>query len=306
MMAHNGSISPRTSRLHDGSHRDKARERPSGQGAPWLLLLILPATLLAIPPTRGQDERSQPTLELFPSQAASSIRETSQSARELENNLQSVLADLEEQMQLYEDSGCEGSVDDQGCQEINSQMAATYGRMLDLMAEQLPEMKQNIEVTRQTLKTRLAEELGYGRTGAELQELLRERGGSSALMEDRTRPLSGGVRLSDRFRQYYRLVSESGGGTPAALVASRIYLDLEQTSELIELTEQQIQRGRMLANLSESFGRVTPQMEETISEVKTVMFGRTAAGGGSTGRVPQSPSSDERQQGFCSEFNPNC
>jgi len=251
----------------------------------------------------AQEPDAQPTLELFPSQAIDSIRETSERARALENDLQSVLAELEQQMSLYRESGCEGAVGDAGCQQINREMAATYGRMLDVMAAELPEMKHNIEVSRRTLEQRLAEQLGFGRTGAQLQELLRE--ARAGARQGRTRPLGGGVRLSDRFRQYYRLVSQGGGGAPAALVGARIYLDLEETSELIELTEQQMQRGRMLANLSESFGQVTPQMEQTIAEVKTVMFGQTAAGGGGEHIAPQRPAPQQRE-GFCSEFDPNC
>jgi len=279
--------------------RSRARSRLSAN------LAVLTALLLPVAGS-AQNDTGQPTLNLFPSQTVDSIRETSRSARELERNLQSVLGDLDKQMQLYRESGCEGAVQDAGCQEINRQMASTYRRMLDFMAEQLPQMRHNVEVTRKTLEKRLAEELGYGRTGAELQQLLR-RGDAGTVLQGRTRPMEGGLRLSDRFRQYYRLVSQGGGGAPSALVGARIYLDLEQTSQLIELTQQEIQRGRMLANLSESFGQVTPQMEETVSGVKTVIFGETAAGASAPGSAPQSPAQGAGQAGgFCSEFDPNC
>lgn len=287
-----------------------AQQRPNsstcarGRAAARRALVL--AAALAATPVVSPAQDSQPTLELFPKQSIDSIRETSESARALEQDLQSVVDDLESQMALYQDSGCEGAVNDSGCQEITRQMASSYNRMLDLMADRLPEMKQNINVTRDTLRKRLAEELGYGRTGADLQDLLGQGGpGARGGDSQRTRPIGGGVRLSDRFEQYYRLVSQSGGGVPSALVGARIYLDLEETSDLIELTEQEIQRGRMLTNLSESFGQVTPAMEETISGVKTVVLGESAAGRSSQGMVPDSPRS-EGDTGFCSEFDPSC
>lgn len=261
--------------------------------------------LLTAGPSVAQNGYPQPTLDLFPKQAIDSLKETSKNAKKLENDLQSVLKDLDRQMKLYKQSKCKDAMEDQGCQELSSQMAKTYGQMLEIMDKKLPEMKQNIEVTRKALEKRLARQLGYNRTGADLQRMLRQRG-DSLLDSRRTRPSRKGTHLSDRFRQYYKLVSQQTGGAPVALVGARIYLDLEETAQLVKLTQQQIQRGQILTNLSESFGTVTPQMQKTISEVKAVMFGETASGGGQGNRVPQDLQGSDGKGDFCSEFNPNC
>ena len=77
-------------------------------------------------------------------------------------------------------------------------MAASYRVMLDTMADRLPEMERNIQITRDSLKTRLAKELGRNRTGADLQRLLRNNKQSISSVQ-RTRVRQQGARLSDRF-----------------------------------------------------------------------------------------------------------
>ncbi len=277
----------------------------SALGRSWRLAALGLGTmglLLTAGPSVAQNGHSQPTLDLFPKQAIDSLKETSKNAKGLENDLQSVLKDLDQQMKLYKQSKCKGATGDQGCQELSSQMAKTYGQMLEIIDKKLPEMKQNIEVTRKALEKRLAQQLGRNRTGADLQRILRQRSGS-LLESKRTRSSRKGTHLSDRFRQYYKLVSQQSGGAPVALVGARIYLDLEETARLVELTQQQIQRGQILTNLSESFGTVTPQMQKTVSGVKAVMFGETASGGD---QVPQDVQGSDGKGGYCSEFNPNC
>lgn len=278
-----------------------------------MFAMAIPVLLLCSATTRAQTSGKQPTLNLFPTQIIDNVKETGDTAKKLEDNLQGVIQNLDQQMQLYRQSKCDGAPDDQGCKQISQQMAGAYRQMLDIMGAELPKMKSSVELTRSTLEKRLASELGWNRTGADLQRLLRREAGGVPSVE-RTRPRHEGVRLSDRFRQYSQLVGQgSQRQSSMALIGAEMYLDLEETAQLIDLTQQQIQRSRLLANLSESFGTITPKMEETVSGVKQVLFGESVTGADDSSIVPADTTNvvggtgdTGRKQKFCSEFNPDC
>jgi uncharacterized protein YaiE (UPF0345 family) len=84
-----------------------------------------------------------------------------------------------------------------------------------------------------------------------------------------------GMRLSERFKQYYQLVATSGSQSDQSLavLASDIYLDMEETSVLIERTRQEIARATLMEQLNQSFGIITPEMMEVVGGVKTILFG---------------------------------
>ena len=48
---------------------------------------------------------------------------------------------------------------------------------------------------------------------------------------------------------------------------------MDETLELIQLTQQQIHRAQLYVDLSEHMGTITPEMEQTVSEVKRIIFG---------------------------------
>ena len=83
------------------------------------------------------------------------------------------------------------------------------------------------------------------------------------------------MRLSERFKQYYQLVATSGakGDQSLAVLASDIYLDMEETSLLIQRTRQEIARASLMEQLNQSFGIITPEMIEVVGGVKTILFG---------------------------------
>lgn len=282
-----------------------ARAAPATFAAALVGLLCSGASL-------AQTGDKQPTLNLFPTQIVDNVKETGDTAKKLEDDLQGVVQNLDQQMQLYRQSKCEGAPDDQGCQQISQQMAEAYRQMLDSMAAELPKMKSSVELTRSTLEKRLASELGWSRTGADLQRLLRRDAGGASSAE-RTRPRHEGVRLSDRFRQYYQLVAQnSQRQSSMALVGAQMYLDLQETSQLIDLTQEQLQHSRLLVNLNASFGTITPKMEETVSGVKQVLFGESGIGIEDSSIVPASTAGTagaegaDRKQSPCSEFDPDC
>ena len=239
-----------------------------------LLILFGGSQLDAVAPAGAAQS---PTIKLFPSTVLEEIKHTGSVAKNMEIGLQDVIARLDKQQQLYLESKCEGSAGDPGCEQIARQLGASYLEMLDIMSERLPEMEAAVNNTSSSLERRLRKELGQKRTAWTLQELLlgeKRRTESGDAARPRLRGRSG-MRLSDRFSQYYRLVAHpnSGASSSLAVVASDIYLDMEETSHLIARTREEISRAALMEQLNQSFGAITPEMQEVVAGVKSILFG---------------------------------
>jgi hypothetical protein len=244
--------------------------------------LLLPLLLILVSPAFAAPN-SGPVVRLFPTTVLEDIRETGQVAEEMENSLQEVIYRLDLQQQLYQESLCEGSDGDQGCDRIAKQLGATYLEMLTVMGDRLPEMELAVNNTRGSLEKRLREELGQRTTPTSLQNTLlgeTSRSGPAAADKPALRGRSG-VRLSDRFKQYYELVSthREAPGRSLAVVASDIYLDMDEASQLIAATQQEISRAALMEQLNQSFGLITPEMTEVVNGVKGILFGESMAPG---------------------------
>ncbi len=216
-----------------------------------------------------------PTIRLFPTTVVEDLRQTSAVAKEMETGLQEVIGRLDQQQQLYLESKCDGAEDDPGCQRLAKQLGATYLDMLGIMEERLPDMEHTVNNTRLSLEKRLRSELGNKMTSWMLQEMLlggnpQETSAPSPTMRGRS-----GMRLSERFKQYYELVASSSSQTDQSLavLASDIYLDMEETSELIARTREEITRATLIEQLNQSFGTITPEMMEIVGGVKSILFG---------------------------------
>jgi len=247
---------------------------------PHVVALALAVCCLA--GAAAQAAVSGPVVRLFPTTVLEDIRETGQVAEDMENSLQQIINKLDMQQQLYTESLCQGADGDQGCERIAKQLGATYLEMLEVMSDRLPEMERAVNSTRASLEKRLRQELGQRTTPTSLQNTLLGEGATSASQEDRP-ALRGrsGVRLSDRFKQYYNLVSTSKNapGQSLAVVASDIYLDMEEASQLIAATQQEISRAALMEQLNQSFGMITPEMSAVVGGVKEILFGETAMEG---------------------------
>ena len=215
-----------------------------------------------------------PTIRLFPTTVVEDLRQTSAVAKEMETGLQEVIGRLDQQ-QLYLESKCDGAEDDPGCQRLAKQLGATYLDMLGIMEERLPDMEHTVNNTRLSLEKRLRSELGNKMTPWMLQETLlggnpQETSAPSPTMRGRS-----GMRLSERFKQYYQLVASSSSQSDQSLavLASDIYLDMEETSELIARTREEITRATLIEQLNQSFGAITPEMMEIVGGVKSILFG---------------------------------
>ncbi|MGB5627781.1 MAG: hypothetical protein WBM57_00315 [Woeseiaceae bacterium] len=217
-----------------------------------------------------------PTIRLFPTTVVEDLKQTGNVARDMETGLQEIIGRLDQQQELYHESKCDGAEDDSGCQRLARQIGQTYLEMLTVMDERLPDMEHTVNNTRQSLEKGLRNELGKKMTPWTLQETLI--GGQSEPSTATAAPtLRGrsGMRLSERFNQYYKLVATSGakGDQSLAVLASDIYLDMEETSILIQRTRQEIARATLMEQLNQSFGIITPEMIEVVGGVKSILFG---------------------------------
>ena len=217
-----------------------------------------------------------PTIRLFPTTVLEEIRHTGSIAKEMETGLQEIVSRLDQQQQLFMESKCEGAEEDPGCAQITKQLGATYLEMLKAMDDQLPDMEQAVQSTRVSLQKRLRRELGQRMTPWGLQEELLRSNRHETGQKDRP-ALRGrsGMRLSDRFNQYYKLVANSANNRSSSLavVASDIYLDMEETAELIARTRDEIGRATLTEQLHQSFGAITPEMQAVVAGVKSILFG---------------------------------
>jgi hypothetical protein len=147
--------------------------------------------------------------------------------------------------------------------------------MLNLMESRLPGMEDSVRATNTSLERRIRKELGRKTTPRGLQKLLEKTPlKSSAQAPYRRR--SG--KLSEKFRQYYRLVAtapRTGSGGSLAAVAAEIYLDTQEVQDLIALTRDEISRAKLMIDLDQIYGIITPEMFEMVSRVKTIIFGET-------------------------------
>ena len=232
-----------------------------------LLLITFPLSLYA----------AAPQLKLFPTTVLENIRHTGDVAKEMESGLQSLITKLDQQSQLFEQSKCDGAEDDPGCDQLQKQLGDTYLEMLEVMENNLPAMEKAVEGTRISLEKRLRKELGQKMTPWDLQETLLGNNSKQASASKPTLRGRSGMRLSDRFGQYYKLVSTGGVGAhqnaSLAVIASDIYLDMEETAALISRTREEIARATLMGKLNQSFGVITPEMQDVVAGVKSILFG---------------------------------
>lgn len=216
-----------------------------------------------------------PHINLFPTTVLEDIRHTGDIAKEMESGLQELIQQLDQQQQIFEGSKCEGADEDQGCLQLKKQLNANYMKMLDIMSVNLPAMEEAVESTRVNLEKRIRRELGQKMSSWDLQEALL---GKSPHPEKAMRPVlrgQSGMRLSDRFGQYYGLVANAGANLDDSLmvIAADIYLDMQDTAGLIARTQDEIARATLMGKLNQSFGAISPQMQAVVSGVKSILFG---------------------------------
>ena len=271
----------------------------SGRNRRQLLTCNLVLFLTVFIITRGEvlaAANTSPTIRLFPTTVVENIKHTGEAAKAMEADLQGVIDRLNQQEELYTASKCEGAEAEPGCSEIAGQLSQTYLEMLNLMEARLPGMEDSVRATGASLEKRIRKELGHKTTPRGLQKLLERSPQKPAESPRYKRPAR---RLSEKFRQYYDLVAmrptgHSGGSLAA--VAAEIYLDTQEVQDLIALTRDEISRAKLMIDLDQAYGIITPEMFEMVAQVKTILFGETSEAGaipdpppGSTKAKYQSP-----------------
>ncbi len=240
----------------------------------YVTLSLLGATLLG----NSWADSSGPVMRLFPTTLLEDIRETSQVAEDMENDLQEIIHRMDMQRKLYEESLCNDADADPGCDRMAGQIGATYLEMLNAMNERLPEMERAVTSTRNALQKRINAELGKRTTPTSLQEQILGKTSTAAARAQPALRGSYGVRMSDRIKQYYNLVATHNNGPnhSMAVVAADIYLDMDETVHLIAATQEQINRAAMMERINQSFGAITPEMAAVVDGVKAILFGESS------------------------------
>ena len=82
---------------------------------------------------------------------------------------------------------------------------------------------------------------------------------------------------------------QTTAGQSLAVAASDIYLDMQEASELIAKTRGEINRAQLMEQLNQSFGSITPEMQQVVVGVKGILFGESEAGVPIASRPPSSP-----------------
>ena len=121
-----------------------------------LSLSILSLSLLSVESSIA----TTPTIRLFPTTVVEDLRQTGNVARDMETGLQEVIGRLDQQQELYNESKCNGSENDSGCQRLARQIGTTYLEMLTIMQERLPDMEHTVNNTKLSLEKGLRNELG--------------------------------------------------------------------------------------------------------------------------------------------------
>ena len=263
------------------SGRNRLQQLTCGLGLFLTVFIINRGEILAAANT-------SPTIRLFPTTVVENIKHTGEAAKAMEADLQGVIDRLNQQEALYMASKCEGAEAEQGCSEIAGQLSQTYLEMLNLMEARLPGMEDSVRATGASLEKRIRKELGHKTTPRGLQKLLARTPQKSVEAPRYKRPSR---KLSEKFRQYYNLVAmrptaDSSGSLAA--VAAEIYLDTQEVQDLIALTRDEISRAKLMIDLDQAYGLITPEMFEMVAQVKTILFGETDEVGGIPGPPPGS------------------
>lgn len=216
---------------------------------------------------------AMPTLNLFPTSVVENLQASADSAKEMENSMEGIVAQMDNQLQLYKDSKCEGSDGDQGCADIKKGINAAYMKMLDQMAAQLPTMKQAMKSTADTLGKNIRTELGKKMTALDLQRVIQ--GKKSSVKDTRKRSGKRQGRMSSMLNKYHKMITLSSHQTQSqAILAAEIYSDATETLDYINLIQMEIDHSKVIGGLSTLWnGEPSEQMVSTVNNVKAMLFG---------------------------------
>lgn len=214
-----------------------------------------------------------PTLNLFPTSVVENLQASAQTAKQMESSMETIIAQLENQMVLFNDSKCDANDSDAGCAEIKKGISRTYGKLLDEMEQQLPEIKQAMLATEKTLGRNIRSELGKKMTPLDLQRLVQGKKNNAKSVRRISGKRQG--RMSKMLSQYHSMIALSNNqGQSQAMLAAEIYTDAAETLDYIALLESEISRSKGISAIGEIWnGEPSDEMVATVNSVKTLLFG---------------------------------
>jgi len=213
-----------------------------------------------------------PKMNLFPTSVIESLKQTSESAKQMENDLTDIIETLNRQGSLFKQSKCEGaSMTDQGCRELKKAMIDTYMSMLDEVENQLPAMKRSFNETIVTIEKKIKDQIGLGLTPRGIQRMVAGKSGITRLTKDRQGKRAG--RMSGIFAKWHNIISRNRSAGSVPTLAASVYLDAVDSQSYIGLLEDEINVARLEAVVTDTFSGITPEMENTIQNVKSLIYG---------------------------------
>jgi len=230
-----------------------------------LISLFFHASVLAA-------SQSRPNLEIFSKEIIQNIKQTSEVAGAMEQSLKDVISRLEKQDGLYHAAHCDSDEQDIGCDQLRAQLGETYLEMLDSMEESLPEMEHSLATTHASLEKRIYKQMGKNLTAAGLQDLVKN------AKTTEMSPSLGKRALSKRVSAYYNLVRNGSPGS-LSVVAAELYVDSHEVVQLLGLIREEIGRSRLMVEIGQSWGIVSPEMQNTVQGVKSILFGQDVESG---------------------------
>jgi len=225
--------------------------------------------------------QARPELEIFSKEIVQNIKQTSEVAGAMEQSLKDIISRLEKQEELFKAAHCDTDGKDMGCEQLRSQLADSYLEMLDLMEERLPKIEQSLKSTHKSLQKRIYKQMGKNRTAAGLQDLVKKSANPSHS------PTLGKRALSKRVSKYYALVRNGSQGS-LSVVAAELYLDSNEVIELISLIREEIGRSRLMVEIGQTWGIVSPEMQTTVQGVKSTIFGEEITQNGQISKLTAS------------------
>lgn len=233
-------------------------------------------TMMIMPPFMGSSNaanRAQaiPTIKLFPTTVKENMRQSKNDAKEMERNLETVIANMEKKSALFKASKCDGAEPDPGCAEQLKQLGEDYIKLAGKIETFLPKIQQSIDHTKRSLHKSIRKEMGRRSVWAIQESVMAN---TQKPKETRTSSRRG-MGMAARFSRLLKLM-ELRKGQSMEVLAAEIYLDLKDTSQIINQTQLHIANARNQLELGVDL-IITDEMMATVDGVKTLLFGEDDA-----------------------------
>ncbi len=213
-----------------------------------------------------------PSINLIPVTAIESIKQSTSTAKSMENRLSEVITKIENNKKLFDSSKCEGAIADKGCDQLRDSMSESYKAFLEVLSEELPSLGKQLSVTAKSIEKQLKKELGKGMTPLDIQRLVAGRT-SQGKKPLRARTSNNSHAMVAMLENISSAVSTGGHGDVPAVVASDIYVNMRVAAEQIEGLQMDINQSLATIDTYSAFGQLSESQLDTVASVKAMIFG---------------------------------